>query len=1044
MSHRALQSALTFALTVLTGFTNLAFAQTAASTTAPIHSGLKTTKPKVAAPKTTPVIVLPDAHSGQPYQAVLAVVLPIPYGRAQCNFESLPDWLIFDPAHFVFSGTPTETKTTAYKLTLTVMNQDDPTAAPKVLVMTLPIFVGPQVVYQDPKLKPKAITPVVPRAGGVVLQPGGVSTLVQSVSPAASALVTVNPALASDSSHEVDANIYRQPGLVSSPVSDRSNLNSGGPMLQPAFAGQTPGTASAPSMYDQMQVQLTSSVIEGATSIIGRVDRIPPGTTPPLVEVWIRHNDSAPFQVQLKSTDPKNNTPSPELALDPKGGAFTANLPAPLAAGQVVTVLLAPIAGSGIIFCPLTAANPADCQNRKTKEVALDDSIPAPIIFTDTQLLAHASTITGHVDRTKLPPLPIAATSANPTTGAPATPGNLPLIGARIIDPVSGTSTVQPVQVKIDGTYSITLSNPLTVGQKVTLFAEPPDQHHFGSPPDTPEAELAGAMINPAEPAPTLMHVYPATPLSKPILTTTLAGNVTSLAGTASPSQQTGSTFNIAVRVVEPEAMAVAEKQPSCLSFDDLEDPSDHFATLSNSSSTAIAVPTTSTGNFNLTLEQPLLEGERIQLVQVLPAGYTVPEGQEANCRSQLYRVSTKDDWGRVHADFTVGILMSNGNQISSTDSGDFTQAHQFLALTVEKAWKLPGCYLRNLSEDSDFTPGGNNCYDHRLTENASPQGHRDWPFGVDSYFEARLTAIPVTSIGSKQSTSATTATASALAHSFPDFNSSPRTFAEDTSGTSVLSSNQLSTAQTARLGVGVYLPFLVTRWDYHQQPNALFIAPLAKIGFDTVTGASTITVTPNTPGSTIKNGNATITAEQLYNFRAYGARIGHFRMTRSERRAPEINSYIDITFGPYGNLESLLCNRTIQETHVNMDKSKTVTPLPGYPATTDYTGSTCKNDYPMIYSGKVPSTVTPVPPGDTLAYVPYEVRKRLYRLDFEGLLKIPNTPLYVGFNANIGQRTLGASRLDHGYAAPDDLRFLFGTKFDISTLLNKLGVTTF
>jgi len=53
-------------------------------------------------------------------------------------------------------------------------------------------------------------------------------------------------------------------------------------------------------------------------------------------------------------------------------------------------------------------------------------------------------------------------------------------------------------------------------------------------------------------------------------------------------------------------------------------------------------------------------------------------------------------------------------------------------------------------------------------------------------------------------------------------------------------------------------------------------------------------------------------------------------------------------------------------------------------------------------------------------------------------------TPLYVGFNANLGQKTFAARRLDHGYAAPDDLEIFFGTKFDIGELLAKLGINPF
>jgi hypothetical protein len=44
----------------------------------------------------------------------------------------------------------------------------------------------------------------------------------------------------------------------------------------------------------------------------------------------------------------------------------------------------------------------------------------------------------------------------------------------------------------------------------------------------------------------------------------------------------------------------------------------------------------------------------------------------------------------------------------------------------------------------------------------------------------------------------------------------------------------------------------------------------------------------------------------------------------------------------------------------------------------------------------------------------------------FEGRLKVPGTPLHVGFNANGGQ-------------GRDDLRFVFGTLFDIGNVYRRL-----
>jgi hypothetical protein len=47
-------------------------------------------------------------------------------------------------------------------------------------------------------------------------------------------------------------------------------------------------------------------------------------------------------------------------------------------------------------------------------------------------------------------------------------------------------------------------------------------------------------------------------------------------------------------------------------------------------------------------------------------------------------------------------------------------------------------------------------------------------------------------------------------------------------------------------------------------------------------------------------------------------------------------------------------------------------------------------------------------------------------RLMVEGRLKIPDTPMQIGFDANLGE-------------GHDDLRFIFGTRFDIGALFERL-----
>lgn len=66
--------------------------------------------------------------------------------------------------------------------------------------------------------------------------------------------------------------------------------------------------------------------------------------------------------------------------------------------------------------------------------------------------------------------------------------------------------------------------------------------------------------------------------------------------------------------------------------------------------------------------------------------------------------------------------------------------------------------------------------------------------------------------------------------------------------------------------------------------------------------------------------------------------------------------------------------------------------------------------------------------------------RKRLYRLSLEGILKVPSTPLIIGFSANIGHETLGVGKSPITQRAGDDLRFLFGTRFEVGKLVDYIA----
>lgn len=430
-----------------------------------------------------------------------------------------------------------------------------------------------------------------------------------------------------------------------------------------------------------------------------------------------------------------------------------------------------------------------------------------------------------------------------------------------------------------------------------------------------------------------------------------------------------------------------------------------------------------------------------------------------------------------------VFILCSSAH---ADDSSSFSSAHQFYALNVEKTWRLPHCYLRAavgpggepacITEGSYSTldlAGGSMQFNQpiRISGGSSKMGppfeidnatvtvtgeetmitatggillHPGQSFtvtrgtltgtlysagggtapgklditkgqlataiadvppaswlerwiekpGVTSYFETRLTSIPVVSNATNTTctpSSTTSGSGTSIARA-----AGAAAGCSSTTSSSNTTASFLTSQQTANVGVGVYLPFLLSRWLYKNTPNALFIAPIGKVGFNTITGATSQTVV--LPGN---GGTGTQSFDQIYNFYDYGFRVGHMGLTNTTQEAPELYSYLDFSLGRFSNLESLICHQPFQR------------------------GTVVQGNGCVIYGSQY-----------TL-----DSRKRLYRLDIEGLLKIPSTAFYVGLNANIGQKQVMAEKLDPNFAAPNDLRFLFGTKFDIAQLFQKLGV---
>jgi hypothetical protein len=276
--------------------------------------------------------------------------------------------------------------------------------------------------------------------------------------------------------------------------------------------------------------------------------------------------------------------------------------------------------------------------------------------------------------------------------------------------------------------------------------------------------------------------------------------------------------------------------------------------------------------------------------------------GAEISCIEAT--VISPGDLGRIRFYVTAG-------EVVARDTGFVSNSTLFLSFNVDKNWKWGGKLVMNPASGSlTWVPGVRN----RILWN--------------TFFETRLTSVPEAEASSA---------------------SSLTTF--------------LGSRKSALMQAGNYFPVLINHWAARGTENAMFVAPLAMIGFMAPTDSTTA-------------GSAPVNPQAFYNDYGYGARLGHFELAESANLAPRLVSYLDVICGRFSNLESVI------------------------------------ND-----------------PGGTRL-------TRQYRIAIEGVWKVPATPFQIGFSANIGQNLTGASRVQ---AAPDDLRFFFGARFDASTLLGQI-----
>jgi hypothetical protein len=269
-----------------------------------------------------------------------------------------------------------------------------------------------------------------------------------------------------------------------------------------------------------------------------------------------------------------------------------------------------------------------------------------------------------------------------------------------------------------------------------------------------------------------------------------------------------------------------------------------------------------------------------------------------------------------------------------------------------------------------------------------------------NSFFNARLTSIPVAQPAGAEE-AATTCTTNT-----PDCE------------------NFLTSEKGALLQAGFYLPMYgkYTTWlrrvpyekktgegsergsatierKYRYERDALFVAPLLKGGIQTITGERT------TAEGTRFGG------DDVFNFFSYGLMLGHFRIPTKreqckgweEKDNPGVVRYAsDCYVGRDGR-----GYRYVRNTNLAPELISWLTVSRGRWESFELTVPTGFNDK----DGN-----------------PITVRERPWRYEALGRLKVPNTPFIIGFDGNFGK-------------GPDDLRFIFGTRFDIGKVFTALRV---
>ncbi len=300
---------------------------------------------------------------------------------------------------------------------------------------------------------------------------------------------------------------------------------------------------------------------------------------------------------------------------------------------------------------------------------------------------------------------------------------------------------------------------------------------------------------------------------------------------------------------------------------------------------TAIASLNTD-GKFKASLDSALTTGQTVTAQSITPANAAVAAGAGTPTQAtqpEIYGPFSSSEFvgeGSVSAfDFGRARTYLSFGGIVSQDQAQFSKLSAYLNFNADYTW-----YLQKYRQ----------------------KWHWYVPKQFNNLFDARLTTLPVTSCPQAQPGTTSTQCSST---NFDTFNTATK---------------------AALIQLGVYFPYYFkwSSWQWRQKESdgsdkshryALFFAPLAKGGFQTLLQppqSSPTSTTTATPGQS--STATTINGQTFFHYIAPGARIGLFKFHDEHKTslAPDVITYLDITYGKYENFAQPVGASTTKFTH--------------------------------------------------------------------------------------------------------------------------------